>query len=113
MVCDSGTTGAPTAPWTMRQTTRLSRDWVRPHRNVAIEKLNMPQTITCLLPKRATSHPVIGVTTAVARILNVIAQAISSWVADRAPCICGRMVEVVSSAVEYSEAPSTTAARIR
>ena len=60
----------------------------------------MPHTITFLLPKRATSQPVIGVTTAVARMLKVIAQAISSWVADSAPCICGRMVEVVSSAVE-------------
>jgi hypothetical protein len=32
-------------------------------------------------------------------MLKVIAQAISSWVADKAPCICGRIVEVVSSAV--------------
>ena len=59
----------------------------------------MPQTITFLAPNRATSQPVIGVTTAVARILKVIAQAISSWVADMAPCICGRIVDVVSSAV--------------
>ena len=55
--------------------------------------------MTRLVPKRDTSQPVIGVTTAVARMLNVIAQAISSWVADIAPCICGRMVDVVSSAV--------------
>ena len=67
---------------------------------MAIEKLKIPKVITRLLPKRATSQPVIGVTTAVARMLKVIAQAISSWVADMAPCICGRMVDVVSNAVE-------------
>jgi hypothetical protein len=67
---------------------------------VATEKEAMPIVITRLVPKRATSQPVIGVTTAVARILNVMIQAISSWVADIAPCICGRMVEVVSRAVE-------------
>ena len=59
-----------------------------------------PRPSRAWLPNRATSQPVIGVTTAVARILKVIAQAISSWVADMAPCICGRIVEVVSSAVE-------------
>ena len=113
MVCDSGTTGAPVAPWTIRHSTSISSDCARPHSNVAIEKQKIHQTITRLVPKRATSQPVIGVTTAVARMLNVMTQAISSWVADMAPCICGRMVEVVSSAVEYSEEPSTTAARIR
>ena len=100
MVCDSGTTGAPTPPWTMRHSTSISSDCDSPHIKVASEKLRMPHTITVLLPKRATSQPVIGVTTAVARMLKVMAQAISSWVADIAPCICGRMVEVVSSAVE-------------
>ena len=100
MVCDSGTTGAPVAPWMIRQTTNVSSDWASPHSNVALEKLRIPSVITRLAPKRATSQPVIGVTTAVAKMLNVIAQAISSCVADKAPCICGRMVEVVSNAVE-------------
>src|SRR6202011_1590191 len=104
--------GAPVAPWTMRQTTSVSRDWDRPHKNVAIEKLKIPRVITRLLPKRATSHPVIGVTTAVARMLKVIAQAISSCVADMAPCICGRRVEAGRSAVEYRERPSNNIARI-
>jgi hypothetical protein len=67
---------------------------------VAVEKPRIPSVITRLAPKRATSQPVMGVTTAVAKMLNVIAQAISSCVADMAPCICGRMVEVVSKAVE-------------
>ena len=57
-------------------------------------------TITRRRPKLATSQPVIGVTTAVARMLNVITQAISSWVADIAPCICGSKVEAISKVVE-------------
>ena len=63
--------------------------------------------MTLRRPKRATSQPVIGVTTAVARMLNVIAQAISSCVADIAPCICGNSVEAISSVVEYSVDPTT------
>ena len=76
-------------------------------------KQAIDQIMTRLVPKRDTSQPVIGVTTAVARMLNVITQAISSWVADSAPCICGRMVDVVSSAVPYSEEPSTTVISVR
>jgi hypothetical protein len=33
-------------------------------------------------------------------MLKVIAQAISSWVAAIAPCICGSSVEAISSVVE-------------
>ena len=84
-----------------------------PHNSVVSVKLPTDQTITRLAPNRDTSQPVIGVTTAVARMLKVMAQAISSWVADSAPCICGRMVEVVSSAVPYSDEPSTTVASVR
>jgi hypothetical protein len=64
------------------------------------EKHSIEPTITLRRPKRATSQPVIGVTTAVATMLKVIAQAISSWVADIAPCICGSSVEAISSVVE-------------
>ena len=81
----------------------------------SVASVNHPtdHTITRLLPKRDTSQPVIGVTTAVARMLKVITQATSSWVADSAPCICGRMVDVVSSAVPYSEEPSTTVISVK
>ena len=99
MVCDSGTTGAPLPPWMMRQNTRLSSDCAMPQNMV--ESVNNPidHTITRFSPNRATSQPVIGVTIAVARMLKVIAHAISSWVADIAPCICGRTVDVVRRAV--------------
>ena len=43
-------------------------------------------------PKRAASHPAIGVTIAVARMLNVITHEISSAVAENDPRICGRIV---------------------
>ena len=99
IVCDSGTTGAPVPPWMMRQNTSVSSDCDSPHAIVAIVNTPIDHTITRFSPKRATSQPVIGVTMAVARMLKVIAQAISSWVADIAPCICGKMVEVVSRAV--------------
>ncbi len=99
MVCDKGTTGAPAPPCRMRQNTSISSDCDIPHNRVASVKVPIDHTMTRFAPKRAVSQPVIGVTMAVARMLNVITQAISSWVADIAPCICGRMVEVVSSAV--------------
>ena len=99
MVCDSGTTGAPLPPWMMRQNTRLSSDCAMPQSMVASVNTPIDHTITRFSPNRATSQPVIGVTIAVARMLKVIAQAISSWVADMAPCICGRTVDVVSKAV--------------
>src|ERR1041385_2717016 len=69
--------------------------------------------MTARRPKRATSQPVIGVATAVARMLKVIAQAISSWVADMVPCICGSRVEAISRVVAYSVEPITTMIRIR
>src|SRR3954469_18528282 len=97
----------------MRQNTSASSDCAMPHSKVASVKQTIDQIMTRLVPKRDTNQPVIGVTTAVARMLNVITQAISSWVADSAPCICGRMVDVVSSAVPYSEEPSTTVISVR
>ena len=64
------------------------------------EKHSIEPVITWRGPNRATSQPVIGVTTAVARMLNVITQATSSWVADIAPCICGNRVEAINRVVE-------------
>src|SRR3954462_7269594 len=63
--------------------------------------------MTLRRPNRATRNPVIGVATAVASMLKVIVQAISSCVADIAPCICGSRVEAISRVVEYSVDPIT------
>ena len=111
--CDSGTSGAPAPPCRMRHSTSPSSDCAIPHNSVATVNHPTDHTITRLLPKRDTSQPVIGVTTAVARMLKVITHATSSWVADSAPCICGRMVDVVRSAVPYSEEPSTTVISVK
>ena len=99
MVCDRGITGAPSAPCRMRQVTSASSESDRPHIRVVTVKQNTDQIIVSRRPKRAASQPVIGVMTAVARMLKVIAQAISSWVADMVPCICGSRVEAISRVV--------------
>jgi hypothetical protein len=51
-------------------------------------------------PKLATRNPAVGVTMAVARMLNVVLQAISSAVAAIDPCICGNMADATSRVVE-------------
>src|SRR3954471_6948715 len=109
---DSGTTGAPEPPCTMRQNTNACSESASPQKYVATENDRIDPTITLRRPKLPTNQPVIGVTTAVARMLNVIAQAISSGVAASAPCICGNSVDAISSVVEYSVDDSTTAIRI-
>jgi hypothetical protein len=43
---------------------------------------------------------VAGVATAVATMLKVITQEISSWVADSAPCNCGSKAEEMSTEPE-------------
>ncbi len=91
----------------MRQMTRLSSDSAAPQKYVASENSAIDPTIRLRRPNLATSHPVIGVATAVARMLKVIVHAISSCVAAIAPCICGSNVEAISSVVEYSVDPIT------
>ena len=56
-------------------------------------------TMVRFCPKRATSQPVVGVAMAVARMLKVVVQAISSGVAAMLPCICGSRVEATSRVV--------------
>lgn len=60
----------------------------------------------------ATKNPDIGVTMAVAKILNVVLQAISSAVAAIDPCICGNIAEAINNVVEYKVDATTTAAMI-
>ena len=98
MVWPSGSSGAPDAPCMNRQNTRASSDCDSPHIKVEAEKPTRLQNCTGPRPKRPTSQPVIGVHTAVARMLNVTVQEISSCVAAIAPCICGRMAVAVKVA---------------
>ena len=60
-----------------------------PHSNDDTVKPSTEKNITLRQPSRLASQPVIGVATAVATRFSVMTQAISSWVADRAPRICG------------------------
>src|SRR5436853_5410491 len=60
-----------------------------PHMNDETVKPNTEKNITLRQPSRLASQPVIGVATAVATRFSVMTQAISSWVADRLPRICG------------------------
>ena len=94
-----GTTGAPAPPWMMRQKTMVSRLSASPHIQVARVKIATQPTISRRRPKRASRKPVIGVTMAVARMLKVVVQAISSVVAAKLPCICGSRVEATSRVV--------------
>lgn len=74
--------------------------WRSRKKNVAtVNPLTQP-TMTRRRPKRATSQPVMGVATAVARMLKVITQEISSAVADKAPWICGSTVEAMRIVVK-------------
>ena len=49
------------------------------------------QRMTRRWPKRATSHPVVGVATAVAMTLRVTTHETCSGVAESAPWSCGRI----------------------
>ena len=110
MACDNGITGAPMPPCKILQKTSVSSESEAPQAQVAAVNPRMDHVMTVRRPKRETSQPVIGVTTAVARMLKVMAQAISSAVAPMVPCICGNNVEAISKVVEYRVEPRITAA---
>ena len=83
-----------------------------PHSRVDTVKMPVDQIITVLRPKRAVSQPVIGIAIAVARMLNVIVQEISSGVAEKLPCICGRTVEATRIELKYNATASIAEMRI-
>ena len=84
----------------MRQKTIASSDPAKPH--IIVENVNSPvdQTISFQRPNRAASQPVIGMAIAVARILKVTVQEISSDVAEKVPCIWGSTVEATSTVMK-------------
>ena len=95
----------------MRASINASNESAVAHSKVAAVNPDMLPTMTRRTPKRAASHPVMGVTIAVARMLKVMDQAISSDVAENDPCICGRMVDTTSRVVLYSVVARITDAR--
>src|SRR5688500_5720508 len=90
MAWETGTSGAPNAPCKARQKTRVSSESASPQAaEAAVNAATQPRQ-SRRQPKRATSQPVMGVTTAVATMLGVTTQATWSWVAESVPAICGR-----------------------
>ena len=67
---------------------------------VAMANTRAHQVMVGRWPKRSASQPAAGVATAVATMLKVITQEISSWVADSAPCSCGSKAEEISTEAE-------------
>jgi hypothetical protein len=63
-------------------------------------------------PSRLASQPVIGVATAVATRLRVMTQEISSWVAEKAPLICGSTTLASVIVMPNSRVESCTVRRI-
>ena len=83
--------------------------------DIIVASVNPPneKTMTWRVPKRVASQPDIGVTIAVARMLNVITHEISSVVAENDPRIWGRMVATTRIVVPYSVVARITENRIR
>ena len=73
---ETGTSGAPNAPWRTRNTTRAPSESASPQASDAAAKPTTQPSTSRRRPKRETSHPDIGVATAVATMLKVTTQAI-------------------------------------
>ena len=91
MAWPRGTRGAPKIPWPMRYARSGTRLSAVAHRSELTANSMTLQRMTLRWPKRATSHPVIGVATAVAMTLRVTTQETCSEVAESAPWSCGRI----------------------
>ena len=89
-----------------------SSDSAMPHKTVDIVNPARQYSITLRQPNVALSHPAIGVMMAVANMFSVTIQEIWSCVADRLPCICGRMTVTIRKVMPYSVCDSVTDARI-
>ena len=90
MAWPMGMIGAPNTPCATRARMSVSRLVAMPHRNDDTVNPSTVKNIMLRQPMRLDTHPVKGVTTAVATRLRVITQEISSCVAENDPRICGR-----------------------
>ena len=89
MACDSGMIGPPPRPWKMRATISVVRSGAAPEMNELT--VNSVQQIKKkrVRPNTATSHPVAGMTMALAARYEVITHETSSSPAESDPCRCG------------------------
>ena len=67
---------------------------------VAMANTRAHQVMVARWPKRSASQPAAGVATAVATMLKVMTQEISSWVADSAPWSCGSKADEIRTDAE-------------
>src|SRR5262247_971712 len=88
---ESGMIGPPPSPWKTRATMSVVRSGAAPETNELTTNSEAHTRNTRLRPKRPTSQPVAGMTTALAARYEVMTHEASSSPADSEPCRCGRM----------------------
>src|SRR5262245_42314254 len=88
---ESGMIGPPPRPWKTRATMSVVRSGAAPETNELTTNSEADTRNTRLRPNRPTSHPVAGITTALAARYEVITHETSSSPADSVPCRCGRI----------------------
>src|SRR5436309_14987703 len=86
--------GPPPRPWKIRAMIRVVRLGAAPDRNELTTKSVVQRRKKRLRPRRPASHPVAGITTALAARYDVMTHETSSSPADSEPCRCGRMTLV-------------------
>ena len=99
MACAIGITAPPPSPCRMRMATRNSRFGAMPERNELAVKVTVQIRKKRRRPNTEVSHPLAGITTALAARYEVMTHDISSMLAENEPCMWGRatLVMLVSS----------------
>src|SRR5580765_5395555 len=94
-----GMTEPPPSPCRIRMATRNSRLGAMPERNELAVKVTVQIRKKRRRPKTEVSHPLAGMTTALAARYEVMTHDISSMLAENEPCMCGSatLVMLVSS----------------
>src|SRR5260370_28630116 len=98
IACESGMIGPPPRPWQMRATISVVRLGAMPERNELTTKSVAQIRKNRLRPNSPASHPVAGVTTALAARDDVITHDTPSRPADIDPCRLGGMTFVAAVA---------------
>ena len=99
IACAIGITDPPPSPCKMRMATRNSRFGAMPERKELAVKVTVQIRKKRRRPKTEVSHPLAGMTTALAARYEVMTHDISSMLAENEPCMWGRatLVMLVSS----------------
>ena len=90
-----GTIGPPPSPWRIRIATRNSRLGARPDSNELTVKRVVQIRKSRRRPSTPVSHPVAGITMALAARYDVITHDVSSMLVDSVPCMWGRATLVM------------------